>query len=167
MLIAELCALKDLNRELIAKLARSERSLQSLRIQLELHEKSSEAMFASKLADAVEQIKFNQPNANLKDEALAVCKMKPPPEKIEKKNGRIQPLESLLEELEGKGPKPLSPNSIRKNCDRIMEYVKEYGCSFDDEETEKEKELKQEVRICSKNLFLAFAHFDLWRSPEK
>lgn len=36
--------------QLILKLARSERDLQSLRIQLELHDKSSEAKFASKLA---------------------------------------------------------------------------------------------------------------------
>uniref|UniRef100_A0A914ZJR1 Nucleoprotein TPR n=1 Tax=Parascaris univalens TaxID=6257 RepID=A0A914ZJR1_PARUN len=139
MLVAELCALKDLNRELILKLARSERDLQSLRIQLELHDKSSEAKFASKLADAVERVKLNKPNPDLKDEALTTCRVSPSREKKEQKNGQTKSLETLLKELEGRGPKPLSPGSIRKNCDRIMEYVREYGCSIDGEETGNEK----------------------------
>ncbi|VDK21706.1 unnamed protein product, partial [Anisakis simplex] len=50
MLIEELSAMKELNQELISKLARSERDLQSLKIQLDLQEKKCEAKFASKLA---------------------------------------------------------------------------------------------------------------------
>uniref|UniRef100_A0A0M3HSF5 SAP domain-containing protein n=1 Tax=Ascaris lumbricoides TaxID=6252 RepID=A0A0M3HSF5_ASCLU len=67
---------------------------------------------------------------------------------MEHKNGQTKSLESLLKELEGKGPKPLSPDSIRKNCDRIMEYVKEYGCSTDGEETRNEKLELEARRTC-------------------
>lgn len=40
-------------------------------------------------------------------------------------------LDDLLNEIEGNGPVPLSPNTIRKNCDRMMDHVRENGCQFD------------------------------------
>ncbi|VDD86479.1 unnamed protein product [Enterobius vermicularis] len=44
---------------------------------------------------------------------------------------REEALEALLKEQEGNGLRPLSPASIRKNCDRMLQFVKEYGCSME------------------------------------
>uniref|UniRef100_A0A158R4V9 Protein kinase domain-containing protein n=1 Tax=Syphacia muris TaxID=451379 RepID=A0A158R4V9_9BILA len=143
ILIAQLASVKDLNHQLALKLAKAERDIQTYQVQLELMGKDNEAKVASKVADVVANIKLRNCDPEL-------LKKFPFTNPIAKNTGnnriRQQTLENLLKELEGKGPKPLSPETVRKNCSKIMEFVQKFGCSIkSDSNTEAPVEEKRSL----------------------
>ncbi|MFH4974860.1 hypothetical protein AB6A40_001569 [Gnathostoma spinigerum] len=140
----ELRASREVNKDLLEKLAKSEREVHDLKIQLQLQEPTIEARIASRMADFVTNVKLKElsKERNVK-ESIDTSERR---QVADNDGSTTKTVEDWLNEIEGTGLEPLSPETIRLNCERMMSYVKEHGCRTSNGNAEM---ITSKVNMCS------------------
>uniref|UniRef100_A0A915PVI9 Uncharacterized protein n=1 Tax=Setaria digitata TaxID=48799 RepID=A0A915PVI9_9BILA len=137
----EINTLRDINKTLATKLARAERIAQLLQIQLKFYEKTNDVKFACKFADVINQLKLLLPSDQFRDEALEILNSASPSVNFNDEKAII--LDTLLKEIECDERELLNPETLRKNCERLLEYARKHPPVF----MELQNQIN-EVRIC-------------------
>ncbi|KAL6742424.1 hypothetical protein Aduo_015574 [Ancylostoma duodenale] len=115
----ELAIAKDTIKKLSIDLARLERDKQQLEIETRLQRQKSEAVLASRVADAITQIRSSSTEPDVK------------PQIVEKKRPH---------------PPKFDPVAIKKECERMMEVLRqEGGDQFSEEELAHASEVDREI----------------------
>uniref|UniRef100_A0AAF5PSH3 Uncharacterized protein n=2 Tax=Wuchereria bancrofti TaxID=6293 RepID=A0AAF5PSH3_WUCBA len=122
--LQEIKTLRNINKTLAKKLAKAERIAQLLQIQLKFYDKTSDAKFACKLADVIDQLKLLLPNDRFRDEALKVLNSATPSVDINDEKSVF--LNNLLKEIEYDKATLSNSGTLRKYCERLVEYARKH-----------------------------------------
>ncbi|EFO16483.2 hypothetical protein LOAG_12024 [Loa loa] len=122
--LQEVNTLRNINKILATKLAKAERIAQFLQIQLKFYDKTNDAKFACRLTDIIDQLKVLLPNDRFRDEALKVLNSANP--SIDVNDEKFAFLNSLLEEIECDKTVLSNSGTLRKYCERLVEYARKH-----------------------------------------
>ncbi|VDN84327.1 unnamed protein product [Brugia pahangi] len=122
--LQEIKTLRNINKTLAKKLAKAERIAQLLQIQLKFYDKTSDAKFACKLADAIDQLKLLLPSDRFRDEAVEVLNSVTPSVDINDEKSLF--LNNLLKEIEYDKATLSNSGTLRKYCERLVEYARKH-----------------------------------------
>ncbi|CAG9531017.1 unnamed protein product [Cercopithifilaria johnstoni] len=116
--------LRNINKILARKLAKTERIAQLLQIQLKFYDKTNDAKFACILADVIDQLKLLLPNDRFRDEALEVLNSMNP--SVDVNDEKSVFLNNLLKEIEHDETAFSNSGTLRKYCERLVEYARKH-----------------------------------------
>ncbi|VBB31802.1 unnamed protein product [Acanthocheilonema viteae] len=120
----EIRTLRNINKILARKLAKTERIAQLLQIQLKFYDKTNDAKFACRLADVIDQLKLVPPDDRFRDEALEVLNSASP--SIGANDEKSVFLNNLLKEIEYDKSALLNSGTLRKCYERLVEYARRH-----------------------------------------
>uniref|UniRef100_A0A158Q7D6 Uncharacterized protein n=1 Tax=Elaeophora elaphi TaxID=1147741 RepID=A0A158Q7D6_9BILA len=120
----EIKTLRNINKLLATKLAKAERIAQLLQIQLKFYDKTTDAKFACRLADIIDQLKLLLPDDRFRGEALEILNSTNPSVGINDEKSLF--LNNLLKEIEYDKTALSNSGTLRKCCERLVEYARKH-----------------------------------------